>query len=130
MILAQVLSGYYTSHCWIEELKPMKYEGWKVGENIHQLRENMNMSMADFCEQLGKSQSHMRMVELGHRKISLDMLYDLMEFFDTDADNILGISAKADDSSVDALLRNLPVHQREYIKGVVLYMISNMTQVA
>ena len=108
----------------------MKYEGWKVGENIRQLRENMNMSMADFCEQLGKSQSHMRMVELGHRKISQALRYDLMEFFDTDADNNLGISAKADDSSVDALLRNLPVHQREYIKGVDIYMISNMTQVA
>lgn len=108
----------------------MQYEGWKVGDNIRQLRESMDMSMADFCEKFGKSQSHMRMVELGHRKISLDMLYDLMEFFDTDADNILGVSAKAESNSVDALLQKLPVHQRDYIKGVVVYMITNMEPVA
>lgn len=40
----------------------MQYEGWRVGENIRQLREDKKLSMADFCEQIGKSESHMRMV--------------------------------------------------------------------
>lgn len=108
----------------------MQYEGWKVGDNIRDLRKERKLSMTDFCEQFGKSESHMRMVELGHRKISLDMLFSLMEFFDTDANTILGVNAKTDDSSVDAMLRVLPVHQRNYIKGVVSYMIANMTQAA
>ena len=109
----------------------MQYEGWKVGENIRQLRKGKNLSMSDFCEQFGKSESHMRMVELGHRKISLDMLYELMAFFDTDADHILGVYAKTDSSeSVDAMLWELPDEQREYIKGVVSFMISELAKVA
>lgn len=108
----------------------MQYEGWKVGENIRQLRKDKNLSMTEFCEKLGKSENHMRMIELGHRKISLDMLYDLMEFFDTDTDHILGVNVKTDAESIDAMLRELPAEQKEYIKGVVGYMISGLVQVA
>lgn len=108
----------------------MQYEGWRVGENIRQLREDKKLSMADFCEQIGKSESHMRMVELGHRKISLDMLYELMEFFGTDADHILGVYAEADNLSVDAMLQNLPVEQRRYIVSIVSHMVAGISVVA
>lgn len=108
----------------------MQYQGWKVGENIRRLREEHNLSMADFCEKFGKSESHMRMVELGHRKISLDMLLDLAAFFDTDADHILGIYAKTDNESVDAMLRDLPAEQRAYIVEIVGHMIAGISAVA
>ncbi len=108
----------------------MQYEGWRVGENIRRLREDKKLSMADFCEQICKSESHMRMVELGHRKISLDMLYELMEFFETDADHILGVYAKTDEQSVDAMLEKLPVNQRNYIVNVVTQMIEGLSAVA
>lgn len=108
----------------------MQYQGWKVGENIRKLREEHNLSMADFCEKFGKSESHMRMVELGHRKISLDMLLDLTDFFGTDSDHILGIDAKTDEQSVDAMLEKLPVNQRKYIVNVVTQMIEGLSAVA
>ena len=89
------------------------------------------MSIAELSEQVDKSVSHMNMVELGHHKLSLDMLYDLMNVFNVDANSILDITKeKQRVVSVDSLLVGLTPSQQEYIAGVVGYMVKNMKQVA
>ena len=109
----------------------MKYEGLIVGMKIRQLRKDKGMSIAELSEQVDKSVSHMNMVELGHHKLSLDMLYDLMNVFNVDANSILDITKeKQRVVSVDSLLVGLTPSQQEYIAGVVGYMVKNMKQVA
>lgn len=109
----------------------MKYEGLAVGMKIRQLRKDKGMSIAELSEQVDKSVSHMNMVELGHHKLSLDMLYDLMNVLDVDANSILDITKeKQSVVSVDSLLIGLTPGQQEYIAGIVSYMIQNMKQVA
>ena len=109
----------------------MKYEGLVVGMKIRQLRKDKGLSIVELSEQVDKSVSHMNMVELGHHKLSLDMLYDLMNVLDVDANSILDITKeKQSVVSVDSLLIGLTPGQQEYIAGVVGYMVKNMKQVA
>ena len=109
----------------------MKYEGLVVGMKIRQLRKDKGLSIVELSEQVDKSVSHMNMVELGHHKLSLDMLYDLMNVLDVDANSILDITKeKQSVVSVDSLLIGLTPGQQEYIAGIVSYMIQNMKQVA
>lgn len=108
----------------------MRYEGVKVGMNIRQLRTNKGLSIAKLSEKVNRSVSHMNMVELGHRKISLDMLYELMEAFETDANSILGVSFDNKAVSVDSMLLGLSKEQRDYIVGTVSFMIQNLAKVA
>lgn len=109
----------------------MKYEGLVVGMKIRQLRKDKGLSIVELSEQVDKSVSHMNMVELGHHKLSLDMLYDLMSVFNVDANSILDITKeKQSVVSVDSLLIGLTPGQQEYIAGVVSYMVKNMKQVA
>ena len=109
----------------------MKYEGLQVGMKIRKLRKDKGLSIAELSEQVDKSVSHMNMVELGHHKISLDTLYNLMNVFNVDANSILDITEdKQSVVSVDSMLVGLTKGQQEYIAGVVSYMIQNMKQVA
>ena len=109
----------------------MKYEGLQVGMKIRQLRKDKGLSIAELSEKVDKSVSHMNMVELGHHKLSLDMLYDLMNVFNVDANSILDITeSKKNVVSVDSMLVGLTRGQQEYIAGVVGYMIQNTRQVA
>lgn len=109
----------------------MKYEGLAVGMKIRQLRKDKGLSIVELSEKVDKSVSHMNMVELGHHKLSLDMLYDLMNAFNVDANSILDITKeKQSVVSVDSLLLGLTPSQQEYIAGVVSYMVQNMKHVA
>ena len=57
--------------------------------------------MGEFSDELGKSESHIKQVELGSRKISLDLLISLMEVLHVDANSILGESSDHKDNSID-----------------------------
>jgi len=106
----------------------MKYEGLAVGMKIRQLRKDKGMSIAELSEQADKSVSHMNMVELGHHKLSLDMLYDLMSVFNVDPNSILDITKEQQSVvSVDSLLIGLTPGQQEYIAGVVSYMVKKLS---
>ena len=68
----------------------MQYEGYKVGENIKKLREKDNMNIGDLSDLVGKSESHIIQIERGARKMSIDLLYEMMDVLDADANTILG----------------------------------------
>lgn len=94
---------------------------------IRQLRKDKGLSVAELSEQVDKSVSHMNMVELGYHKLSIDVLYDLMNVFNVDANSILGITENEKNfASVDFMMVGLTKGQQEYIAGVVSYMIQNM----
>ena len=102
-----------------------QYDGLVVGQRIRNLRIEAGYGLGEFSDELGKSESHIKQVELGSRKISLDLLISLMEVLHVDANSILGESSDHKDNSIDAKLQELPEPQRQYFTAVFLIMMAN-----
>ena len=47
-----------------------QYDGLVVGQRIRNLRVEAGYELGEFSDELGKSESHIKQVELGSRKIS------------------------------------------------------------
>ena len=112
----------------------MQYEGWKVGSAIRELRLTNDMTLEQVSEAVDKSTSHINQIELGSRKMSIDLLYELMSLFDVDANSILGIednkypgvitgAGMDNEVSVDKVLDELKPEIRQYFKSVFIQMI-------
>lgn len=114
----------------------MRYEGWKVGRAIRKLRQAHDMTLEQMSEAVDKSTSHINQIELGSRKMSVDLLYELMSLFEVDVNSILGIEDKKypgvitgagmdNEVSVDKVLDELQPELRQYFKFVFIQMIRN-----
>lgn len=102
------------------------YDGLAVGQRIREMRLQAGYDLGEFSDELGRSESHMKQVELGSRKISLDLLLSLMEILHVDANHILGVDFKHEDTgSIDARLKELPESQRQYFITVFMTMLAN-----
>lgn len=104
----------------------MEYEGWKIGPRIQKFRKEKNMTAEDFGTKLGVSTSHIRQIEQGCRKMSLDLLYRLMDVLDVDANTLLAIPESDStelDVSIDEELCELPEEQQRYLRSIFLQMI-------
>ena len=71
----------------IKEIQ-MRYEGWKAGKEIRLLRKQKGLTLEELSFRLGMSPSHINQLELGNRKMSIDLLYKLMDEFEVDANTI------------------------------------------
>lgn len=65
-----------------------------IGNKLRELRENKQVTQLQVVEALDISYSHYARLEEGIRGMSIEMLFKLMEYYDTDANTILGITAK------------------------------------
>lgn len=72
----------------------MEYEGWKAGQALRDVRKSRHLTIEQLSERVNKSPSHINQIELGSRKMSVDLLYLLMTALHTDANTILGIAPK------------------------------------
>ena len=106
----------------------MQYESQRIGETIRGLREQRCLSREEMSYQLNRSLSHVVQVELGKRKISLDMLYGLMDVLGVDANAILLFTEPGKDNhiSIDAELATLSQENASYLTSVFLYMIAQI----
>ncbi|MGN0414957.1 MAG: helix-turn-helix domain-containing protein [Agathobacter sp.] len=66
----------------------------QIGNNLRKMRENRNLTQLQVVDALGVSYCHYARIEEGVRGMSLKMLFQLMAFFDTDANTILGTAAE------------------------------------
>lgn len=102
----------------------MKYEGLKVGQIIRNLRKEHSLTIEELSEIVGINVIHITQIELGNRKMSIDLFCQLIDALETDANTILAISAADNkDYSVDDSLRQLPREKRKYLTDVFKYMI-------
>lgn len=104
----------------------MKYEGWRVGSRIQKLRKNMNMTAEEFSEELGVSVSHISQIEQGGRKMSINLLFRMMDVLQVDANTVLAVPECAKigvDVSIDEEIKDLPKEQQKYFKNIFLQMI-------
>lgn len=109
----------------------LEYEGWKVGQEIRQFRKAKRMTIEEFSFRLGVSPSHLNQLELGNRKMSIDLLYRIMEELNVDANTILVIPAKEGSFihvSIDKQLERVPEEKRKYLEAVFQYMIKTLPE--
>lgn len=104
----------------------MKYDGFTSGQAVRDLREAKGWTIEKLAEEVDKSESHIHQLELGSRKMSIELLFALMGTFGTDANTILGVKGNecsTEGISIDTMLEQLPETQREYLKRQFIRMI-------
>lgn len=112
----------------------MKYDGILIGQAIRDIRTEQGLTIEELSDWVDKSVSHIHQLELGSRKMSIDLLLALISALDTDANRILRIEKAGKECdkkqksnkevSIDNELDKLPVSQREYLKNTFLNMIA------
>lgn len=99
----------------------MKYEGYKIGPVIRDIRKNKGFLIEEVASKTGISVSTLGQVEQGGRNLSMKNLYRLMDIYETDANTLLAIEATPD--SLELKLKRLPADKQEYLKKTFNYMI-------
>lgn len=114
----------------------MEYDGILIGQAVRDIRTERGLTIEELSDRVGKSVSHIHQLELGSRKMSVDLLLALVSVLNTDANRILRIEKtevvcdKGQKSStevfIDEELDKLPALQREYLKKTFLNMIQTI----
>lgn len=104
----------------------MIYDGFVVGQAVRNLRTGKHLTVEQLSEAVDKSASHIIQMELGSRKMSVDLLFSLMTVFNTDANSVLGIGESEADVSVDKALMTLEEPKRNYLTGIFMEMIERI----
>lgn len=92
----------------------MKYEGYKIGPVIRNVRKSKGLLLDEVATKTGISVSTLGQVEQGGRNLSMKNLYMLMDVYETDANTLLAIETTSD--SLDSKIRELPVDKQEYLR--------------
>lgn len=99
----------------------MKYEGYKIGPVIRDIRKDKGLLIEEVAAKTGISVSTLGQVEQGGRNLSMKNLYMLMEVYETDANSLLAIKCTPD--SLDSRLKRLPADKQDYLKKTFDFMI-------
>ena len=101
----------------------MEYKGLAVGNTIKSLR--IKKTVFELAYRAKISQSHVYQLEEGSNKMSIDLLYRLMDALDTDANTILGIKEN-NENSVDERLKELSPKMKENLTELFLKTIDGV----
>lgn len=106
----------------------MEYIGWKIGQELRNLRKNSGMTLEELSAIVDKSTSHINQIELGSRKMTMELLFSVMKVFHVDANTVLAIPQKEskEQVSIDAMLRELPQDISEDLIDTFQFMIKKM----
>lgn len=104
-----------------------EYNGWEIGPKLRNFRKSRGISVDELSEISMLSVSHIRQIEQGNRRITIDTLYKLMDALNADANTILSVEDNPD-SSIDAAIRELEPEKQHYLTEVFRYMISEVSQ--
>ena len=100
----------------------------KLAISIKQNRVLKNWSQEQFAEMLDVSATHVKHLESGHRKPSVEMLFKICKLTGMSLDKILYAEPASDDSEVDAEIINLLSHcsrkDKKLIKSLIEAVIS------
>ena len=110
--------------------KKIDYDGLQIGQVIRDLRKEKGMSLEDLSDEVGKSESHMKQVEVGNRRMSIGLLLSLVSVLGVDANCILCIPKCKNEVSIDKQLAAMPEEQRTYFTKVFQNMIAEYPVVA
>lgn len=110
------------------EVKCVEYIGWKIGQQLRNLRKNSGMTLEELSAKVDKSTSHINQIELGSRKMTMNLLFSVMKVLEVDANTVLVIPQKEvkEQVSIDAMLTELPQDAREDLIDTFKFMIKKM----
>ena len=97
----------------------MKYEGYKIGPVIRDIRKDKGLLIEEVAAKTGISVSTLGQVEQGGRNLSMKNLYMLI--YKPDANSLLAIDCTPD--SLDSRLKRLPADKQDYLKKTFDFMI-------
>lgn len=106
----------------------MVYENLKIGETIKRLRIKKNMDVFELAYQADISMSHVYQLETGATKMSIDLLFRLMDSLGTDANTILGV--KPNSESIDDEIKSLTPEAREKLIPLFKTMIEQVKAIS
>lgn len=107
----------------------MEYDGIRAGQEIRRQRNRKHMSILELSGRINTSASHLNQIELGSRKMSIDMLYRLIDELDADANTLLAVPTKTNilgGISIDAELCKLPTDKQKYLIAIFRQMIEGI----
>lgn len=87
------------------------YDSYIVGQNIRAMRKEINMSVIDLSEAIGKSEDTINKGEQGTRNLTVKTLVQVANVLGTDANTILGFSVNT--SEFENKINNLGVNKRK-----------------
>lgn len=107
---------------WI--MKKYIYDAVSIGENIIRLRQQKLMTREELSFNVDRSVSHMAQIERGARKMSVDLLIELMNVLEVDANEILGIKSDNNKETIDKLLREMDAPKQSYFTTIFSQMLA------
>lgn len=81
----------------------MLYDNLGVGDSIRYLRKKQYLTQVEMAEKLDISVIHYSQIEQGRHKMSIDLLYKMMTVFCVDANTVLGIKQRTENSGNDTI---------------------------
>ena len=112
----------------IIEMRNYKCNAMMIGQRLKEARMNnkTGMTQLNFAEEIGVYVSNISKIEQGLRLPSIEILYEYMNHFDVDANQLLGCDPvnRYEQVSIDNKIAALPNEAREYLTVVILEMIN------
>ena len=110
-------------------MRDYKCDAMIIGQRLKDARlsSKNGMTQLNFAEEIGVYVSNISKIEQGVRLPSIEILYEYMNHFDVDANQLLGcneMNQKKPDS-IDSRLAMLPPEVREYLTSVIWEMINH-----
>ena len=98
----------------------------KFNERLKQLRQEADLSQAEFAKQIGTSKSSVNMYERGEREPGLEMLENIADLFNVDMDYLLGKSQTAN-MALSNKEKSTPQTERDVLKQKIIELLSQLT---
>ena len=108
----------------------MQYDGFSVGTTLRNLRRDKHVTFEEMSGETGLSVSSLKQYEQGGRKLSINSLFVLIDYFGVDANTILNVTDSKAGISIDKKLMQLDKKQRDYLCQTFLYMVENAYSLA
>lgn len=105
-------------------MKEYIYDSVSIGENITRLRQQKLMTREELSFSVDRSVSHMAQIERGARKMSVDLLVELMNVLEVDANEILGIKSDNSKETIDELLHEMDAPKQKYFSTIFSQMLA------
>lgn len=105
-------------------MRNYKCDAMAIGQRLKDARlsSKKGMTQLGFAEEIGVCVSNISKTEQGLRLPTIDLLFEYMNYFDKEANELLGTYGD-DQNSIDSHLAKLPPEARQYLHSIFMDMI-------
>ena len=103
----------------------MKYEGYKIGPVIRDIRKDKGLLIEALAAELGISESTIKKYENGERALSITNLFKIIDYFKVDANTILNVAESKKGTSIDSRLELMDCSRKAYFQKIFNEMLDS-----